>query len=310
MSCPRVLIAESLSPEPLGWLGQHCITELATPTPERLARADALIVRTYTRVDDRLLEQAPRLRVVARAGVGLDNIDLQACKARNIPVVYTPQANTLAVVEYVTSMMLSALRPIDRLTQPLPAEQWNARRQGAVCPRSCVGATLGILGMGRIGTRVAAVGTALGMEVAYTDIREIQPALRCGAQPVDLHTLAARSAVISVHVDARPTNHHLLDRSFFSQLCPDVVLINAARGFVLDTRAACAFAGSHPDACLVLDVHDPEPIEPDSPLWALPNVVLTPHIGAGTAGAKEAMSWVVRDVVRVLNNEPPEYPAY
>lgn len=309
MTPPCVLITESLSPGPLDWLGAHCRIEHGEPTPDRLAQADALIVRTYTLVNEALLDQSPKLRVVARAGVGLDNIDLDACKARNIPVVHTPDANTQAVVEYVATMMLASLRPIDRLIEPLPPEQWSSRRQSAVTARSCVNTPLGIIGLGRIGSRVARVGSALGMPVSYHDVCEIDESQRYGADPVELATLASRCEVISVHVDVRPTNHHLLGRAFFSMLRPDVVLINAARGFVIDTHAACDFARANPNATLVLDVHDPEPIPLDSELWGLPNVVLTPHIGAGTQAAKEAMSWVVRDVVRVLNNEPPHHPA-
>jgi phosphoglycerate dehydrogenase-like enzyme len=310
MNRPAVLITESIAPAPLRWLEQHAEVLTGQPSPDLLAQIQALIVRTYTRVDSELLELAPALRVVARAGVGLDNIDLDACRARSIPVVYTPDANTHAVAEYVISMMIQALRPIDRLRAPLDDRRWQQVRAEAVTPRSCVGARLGIIGFGRIGSSVARTAAAMGMQVRYTDLREIDPADRHGAAPCDLAEIARDSDVVSVHVDARTGNQHLLDASFFRSLRSDAVLINTARGSVLDTNAAAAFAATHPEARLVLDVFDPEPIEPDSPLWGLDNAVLTPHIAAGTAGAKEAMSWVVRDVVRVLNNQAPTHPAH
>jgi D-3-phosphoglycerate dehydrogenase len=207
-------------------------------------------------------------------------------------------------------MMLQTLRPIDRISAPLDQALWTQHRADAVTPRSCVGATLGIIGLGQIGRRVAHVASALGMRVLYHDIVDIDPDARAGATPCDLHTLAQQSDVISIHVDGRSDNKHLLGSKFFNALRPSAVLINAARGFVIDTDAACVFARSNPDATLILDVHDPEPIPEGSALWSLPNAILTPHIAAGTREAKEAMSWVVRDVVRVLNGEPPHHPAY
>lgn len=312
MPRPTVLITEPIAPAPLAWLREHAdarVLDTPAPTPEQLAAANALIVRTYTRVDEAMLAQAPNLRVVARAGVGLDNIDLDACRARNIPVVYTPEANAQAVVEYVNAMMLRTLRPIERLTAPLDQHEWTALRARAVTPRSVVGSTLGIIGLGRIGSGVARVAQAMGMHVRYTDIRDIDEADRCGAQPSDLLTLARACDVISVHVDGRTGNRHLLNHSFFEAMRPEGVLINAARGFVIDTRAASAFARANHNATLILDVHDPEPIPADSPLWSLPNAILTPHIAAGTREAKEAMSWVVLDVMRVLGGQPPLHPA-
>ncbi len=310
MDRPLALVTESISPEPLRWLGQHCCVLQAQPTPERLAQTQALIIRTYTRVDAALLDHAPMLRVVARAGVGLDNIDLDTCKARGIQVVHTPEANSEAVAEYVISMMLTAMRPIEPLRQPLPPDDWAEHRKAAVSPRSCVGARLGVIGLGRIGLRVARAADALGMQVSYHDVQTFDPATIPNATPVGLERLAQQCDIISVHVDASAQNRHLLNTSFFASLRPDVVLINAARGLVLDTHAACAFAQSNPGARLILDVHDPEPIPTDSPLWGRSNIVLTPHIAAGTDAAKEAMSWVVRDVVRVLNNQAPQHPAY
>lgn len=312
MNAPYVLITEPIAPGPLAWLRQHASVRVLgcpEPTDADLGGAQALIVRTYTRVDAHLLGRAPQLRVVARAGVGLDNIDLDACKARSIPVVHTPEANAEAVVEYVAAMMLGAIRPIEPLTRPVDATEWTALRAAGVAPSSCVGTAMGIVGMGRIGSRVAGLARALSMDARYHDLRTIPEEQRRGARPTTLTDLARESRVVTIHVDGRRENDRVFSSAFFGALRDDAIVINASRGFVIDTDAALDFARVHPDARLILDVHNPEPIPASSPLWSQPNITLTPHIAAGTRQAKEAMSWVVRDVVRVLTGEPPRFPA-
>jgi len=314
MSKPTVVISEPIAENPQRWIQERAEIIRADAGGrqalfDHLAHAQALIVRTYTIVDQELLDHAPMLRVIARAGVGLDNIDLRACDQRGICVVHTPRANTQAVVEYVTSMMLTSLRTITRVRPRASAQDWHAMRDLAITPRSCVGARLGIIGFGNIGSSLACVATALGMETVYCDLLEIDEHQRAGAIPVSLEELAATSEVISVHVDGRAGNKNLLNKSFFDLLRSDAIVINSSRGFVLDEQAACAYAHANPQAQLILDVHSPEPIAHDSPLVGLPNVICTPHIAAGTKSAKEQMSWVVRDVMRVLDGQEPEFPA-
>jgi len=313
-SDPIVVLAEPIAPEPRHWLSKR-VGLIESPVNHRerlfkdLAKAHALIVRSYTIVDQQLLNHAPNLRVVARAGAGLDNIDLDACKARNISVVYTPQANIQAVVEYVITMMLTALRPITRIQGPTDSIRWHALRQSAIAPRTCVGARLGIIGFGRIGSALGCVAQGLGMKVVYHDLRNIPEPDRCCCTPTSLTDLAKSSDVISIHVDGRESNRHLLGADFFNQLKEHVILLNTARGFVIHPPSARAFAQMHPQATLIFDVHDPEPIASDFPFHTTENVISTPHIAAGTQKAKEQMSWVVRDVLRVLEGHRPEFPA-
>lgn len=314
MHPPTVVIAEPIDPAPANWLAQHArvINADSDDRPallRHLTHARALVVRTYTIVDHDLLDHAPQLRVVARAGAGLDNIDLDACARRGIAVVHTPAANTTAVVEYVIQMMLTALRPIATFNAAMPDAAWHTLREESITPTSCVGTRLGIIGLGRIGSRVAKVAGALGMEVFYHDIAPIDPQQRYGATPIPLDELIASCPVITIHADGRAGNRHLLNARLFSLMRPDALLINAARGFLMDPHAAAAFAHANPHARLILDVHDPEPVSPDSPLLGLPNVTLTPHIAAGTQDAKQRMSWVVRDVMRVLGDQPPHHRA-
>lgn len=301
---PTVLITEALTAEPLAWLGERATVVLAGPgTPEfeaALAIADGLVVRTYTRVDGALLARMPRLRVVGRAGVGLDNIDLDACAARGVAVVSTPDANTDAVVEFVVASMLDATRPRGYLDRALDPVAWNELRADLVAPRQLAGATLGVWGMGRIGSRVARAAGALGMRVGYFDLGEIEPAARYGAEPVPLEALLAGSDFLTVHVDGRASNRGLVGAEAFGRMRDEVVFINTSRGFVVDAQACADFMRARPEAQALLDVHDPEPIPVEYPLLMMPNVYLTPHIASATQRAKDAMSWVVRDVWAVL----------
>ncbi|GMV72172.1 MAG: hypothetical protein AMXMBFR77_20100 [Phycisphaerales bacterium] len=311
MARPLVIQTEDLDPRPAAWLAERCeLVRCAADGPGffgLLARAEGLIVRTYTRVDDAMLAAAPRLRVVGRAGVGVDNIDVAACAARGVAVVNTPGANTRAVVEFVAAAMLDVLRPRAALDRPLPPDEWNRLRKSLEAEREIAGLTLGVLGLGRIGSQVARLGAALNMRVIYHELREIDHADRHGAEPVPLDDLLAAADVLSVHVDARPSNRALLGPSAFARMKPDALLINTSRGFVVDGGACAAYLRANPRAFAVLDVFDPEPPGSSCPLWGLPNARLTPHVAGATRHAKREMSWVVRDVWRVLTGEAPEH---
>tara|TARA_R110002096_G_scaffold344921_9_gene538286 strand:+ start:56739 stop:57770 length:1032 start_codon:yes stop_codon:yes gene_type:complete len=313
MTTPIILITEPIAQEPKTWLSGHgTVVEMGPNHPEfasTLANAEGLVVRTYTIVDQALLDQAPMLKVIARAGVGLDNIDLNACTARGIRVVNAPHANAMAVVEYMISMLLNTLRPIQSITDPQDLNNWHQLREDAITPRSVVGASLGIIGLGYIGSRVARAASGLGMQVHHNDLRRIPEGQSQGSTHQALETLLSQSETISIHVDGRAENNDFINDDAFALMRSDVVLINASRGFVVDPLAAARFAESNPDATLILDVHHPEPIQSDSPLLVLPNVILTPHIAAATKQAKTEMSWVVRDVVAVLTSQDPEFPA-
>ncbi len=309
-----MLQTEDLDGAAAAWLGQRCqllkvpFTD-AAGLARSLPKASGLIVRTYTKVDADLLNQAPLLKVVARAGVGLDNIDLPECQKRGIVVVSTPDANGSAVTELVFAMLFDVLRPRRTLSSALPPDQWVALRKELTAPRQLEGLTVGILGLGKVGSRVARVVAAFNARAIYHDIRDIPDAARAGATPVTLDQLLTQSDILTVHVDGRPENRHLLSAADFARLKPDVTFVNTSRGHVVDAGALGAFLRSHTGARAILDVHDPEPITQESPLMGLANAHLTPHIGAATAQAHANMSWVVRDVWRVLNNEAPQFPA-
>lgn len=312
-SRPLVIVTEHLDDECRAWLAERADVRVEPPESPGFAslasRASGLVVRTYTRVDAALLDRLPKLRVVGRAGVGLDSIDLDACRRRGVRVVHTPGANTGAVVEFVLAAILDALRPRLYLHEALDAPRWKSLRRELTAPRELGGLTLGVLGLGRIGSRVAAAGAPLFARTIFHDVRDIPPADRAGASPVALDELLRTSDVLSVHVDGRSANRGLLGAGALALLRPAVVLINTSRGFVIDPIACAEFMLSHPSACAVLDVHEPEPLSPACPLLDLKNVHLSPHIAGATAPAQRAMSWVVRDVWRVLSGQAPECPA-
>lgn len=313
MSKLLVLQTEELDASAAAWLAERC--ELVacgvddSRFAELLARAEGLVVRTYTRVDGALLARAPRLRVVGRAGVGLDNIDIAACAARGVRVVHTPDANSQAVAEYVLALIVDAARPRLMLDRALDAKEWGRLRKELRAPRQLSEMTLGVLGLGRIGARVARMGVGIGMDVLYHDIREIPQDQRADARSMPLAELCARADVLTIHVDPREANRRFVNASLLAMCKPTVVLINTSRGLIVDDLALAGFLRKNPKAQALLDVHEPEPFGSDYPLLGLPNAHLSPHIAAATATAQENMSWVVRDVWRVLHGQEPEFPA-
>ncbi|MGH7215312.1 MAG: NAD(P)-dependent oxidoreductase [Tepidisphaeraceae bacterium] len=311
---PIVLVTEGSDSAPLAWLRERAGVIEAGPNDANfeahLARADGLLVRTYTRVTDALLAKAPRLRVVGRGGVGLDNIDLPACRRRGIEVVYTPDANTLAVGDFVFGYMLQLLRPWaffrERAYEP---SEWKRVRE-SMRGRQLNELTLGVLGMGRVGKRVGHIAArGFGMRVLYNDLLDVQTGLDFPATPVDKPTLFGDADIVTVHVDMRPGNENLVGASELALMKPTSILINTSRGEVLDTFALAQALRDKRLAGAALDVFAPEPPPTDFPLLGLENVLLTPHLASRTGTALENMSWVVRDIATVLAGQRPRFPA-
>ncbi len=311
---PTILVTEGSDPRPLAWLKQHAsVIEISHTDPafeQRLQDAEGLVVRTYTQVNQGLLAKAPKLRVVGRGGVGLENIDVAACRNRGIEVVYTPDANTLAVGDFVFGFMLQLLRPWalfkDRAYEPKEFK----RIRDSVRGRQLNELTLGILGMGRVGRRVGHIAAAgFGMRVIYNDLVDVSALLDFPATAVDKPTLYREADVLSIHVDMRPGNRNLVAGEQLGMMKPDAILINTSRGEVLDAQALAAALREKRLAGCALDVFAPEPPPADFPLLGMDKVLLSPHMAARTHTALENMSWVVRDVVEVLNGRPARYPA-
>ncbi len=310
---PIVVQSEHLSGEATSWLEQHSrLVAMPFDAPgfsKSLTDAEGLVIRTYTTVDEALLDRARHLRVVGRAGTGLDNIDLDACRSRNIQVVYTPEANTQAVVEYVFQMVFDALRPRVTLSGAVNSQEWQRLRAETVAKRQMSDLSLGILGMGRVGQSVARVAAALGVEVQYNDLVEIPHDHRFGAEPVPVEALFEHTDILTIHIDGRASNRGFVKSWFIDRMKSDVLLVNTSRGFVVDNVSLAQFLASHPAAEAHLDVHEPEPFDETYPLLRVPNAKLYPHLASRTETAMREMSWVVRDVMAVLEGGNPRWPA-
>ncbi len=310
---PVVIQTEHLSSEAAVWLAERCELAVCSPGSAEfnriVANAAGMVVRTYTIVDERMLASAPKLKVVARAGVGLDNIDVAACRRRGIEVVYTPDANTQAVVEYVVCLLGDALRPRVTLAKAVDAATWNQLREKTVGTRQMNQLTLGILGLGRVGKRVAEVARAIGCRVLFHDLLAMSESERHGAEPVDVRSLFAQSDVVSVHIDGRAANAKFVNADLIGCMKADAIFINTSRGFVVDAAALAKWLRGNPTASAWLDVHDPEPFGADYPLLGLPNARLYPHLASRTEAAMSNMSWVVKDVAAVLEGKKARFSA-
>jgi len=309
---PLVLVTEESDARPLEWLKEHArVMEVRYDDPAypaHLAQANGLVVRTYTKVNEAALAMAPNLKVVGRGGVGLENIEVAACRKRGVEVVYTPDANTIAVGDFVIGGILQVIRPWVPFREQVPTPKEFKRVRAELRGRQLNELTLGILGMGRVGKRVGKLAAGFGMRILYNDIIDPGP-LEFAATSVDKTTLYRESDVLSLHVDMRAGNEHMVGKEQLALLKPDAVLINTSRGEVLDIQALADALRSKRLASAMIDVYDPEPPAVGFPLLGLENVLLTPHMAARTYTAIENMSWVVRDVVEVLNGRPPKYPA-
>ena len=312
-SPPLVILAEGSDPRPLQWLKERArVEEIASTDPKffpRLSEADGLIVRTYTKVNAALLDRAPRLKVVGRGGVGLENIDVPECRRRGVEVVYTPDANTLAVGDFIFGYLLQLLRPWEFFRDAVYSPKEFKHIRDTVRGRQLNELTIAILGMGRVGKRVGHIAAnGFGMRVIYNDLQEIPP-LDFPATAVDKATLYREADILTIHVDMRPGNQNLVGRPQLAMLKPTAVVLNTSRGEVLDAAALADAIKEKRIFAAALDVFHPEPPLPDFPLLGLPNVLLTPHLAARTTTAMENMSWVVRDIIAVLSGEKPKFPA-
>lgn len=311
---PRVLVTEGSDPAPLQWLKENAdVQEIAASDPvfpDALKSAEGLLVRTYTKVTAGFLDGAPKLKVVGRGGVGLENIDVPECRRRGIEVVFTPDANTLAVGDFVFGYIIQLLRPWAFFRNEVFPPKEFKRIRDTVRGRQLDELTIGILGMGRVGRRVGHIAAnGFGMRVIYNDLLDVQSQLDFPATPVGKDALYSDADILTIHVDMKPGNENLVAASQLARMKPTAIVINTSRGEVLDAAALADALRGKRLAGAALDVYLPEPPLPDFPLLGFENVLLTPHLAARTSTAMENMSWVVKDVVAVLNGQVPRFPA-
>jgi (S)-sulfolactate dehydrogenase len=263
-----------------------------------LPAADGWIVRNRTQVRGALLEAAQRVRVIGRLGVGLDNIDVAACEARGIQVSPATGANAESVAEYVVTAAMLLLRGAYFSTRAVEAGTWP--RQTLSQGREAAGKAMGIVGFGNIGRATARKARALGMRVVGYDpqVPGDDPAWAASqVQPVTLDALLAQSDVVSLHIPLVPSTRGLLDAARLACMKRDAVLVNTARGGILDEAALAAMLREGRLGGAALDVFEHEPLAAGSPLAGAPRLILTPHVAGVTVESNERVSALIAERV-------------
>ena len=297
----KIVLAEKVSPATLavfsaepGWdVKTH--DQLPDGLAAALADTDALVVRSAVQVDDALMEKAPKLRVIGRAGVGVDNIDAEAATRRGIVVMNTPGANAVAVAELTIGLMLALARKLPAANASMHAGKWEKKNlQGA----ELRGKTLGILGLGRIGMEVAKRAKGFGLEILGSDpFVSAAVAREAGIKLVTLDELIAGSDYLTLHVGLTPQTTGVINAKTLAKMKKGVRIINCARGELIEDADLVAALKSGQVAGAALDVFAVEPPK-ESPYFELDNVILTPHVAGSTGEAQEAVGVQIAHQVR------------
>ncbi len=293
----KVLISDPIAKEAIEVLKNAGIEAVEQPglAPEDLIKAipeyDGIIVRSATKVTKEVIEAAKNLKVIGRAGVGLDNVDRAAAKEKSIKVVNTPAATSISVAELALGMMFSAARRIPQATASTKAGKWEKKKFKGF---ELYGKTLGIIGAGRIGTELAKRAKALGMKVLAYD-----PYVKTHeeAQIAELDTLFKESDYISLHIPKTDETTHILNKAAFDKMKEGVVIINCARGGVVDEDALYEAMKSGRVRIAAMDVYEVEPAK-EHKLFTLEESIVTPHIGAQTAEGQLRAGVQIAELVR------------
>lgn len=287
-----IVIAETLAASGVDTLkaAGHTVHDLSGQSRDAIAAAlggaDALIVRSQVKVDAALIAAGPKLRIIGRAGVGIDNIDVVAAERAGILVVNAPDGNTVAAAEHTFALLLALARHVTNGDRTVRDGTWA---RAALIGFELRGRRLGIVGLGRIGRAVAARATAFGMLLLGSDpMVSPSDAASFGVRLLPLEQLLRESDVVTLHTPAVGTSP-LIGAAELAKMQPHAVLINVARGSLVDERALAAALGAGAIAGAAIDVYATEPPK-DSPLLAAPNTVLTPHLGAQTSDAQIAVA--------------------
>jgi D-3-phosphoglycerate dehydrogenase len=305
----RVLVADGLEDPPLAWLRERHGVVVAEPNAEDLLvlvpEFDALIVRSRTQVTAEVLARAPRLKVVGRSGVGVDNIDVAEASRRGVLVVNAPTGSTVSVAELTLAHILALVRHLPQADRSVKEGKWEKKR---FLGTEVQGKTLGLIGSGRIGLEVATRAQAFGMRVvAYDPYLPPEAAHDRGVDLVDLPRLLETADVVSIHAALTEETRGLIGAKELALMKGNAYLVNCARGGIVDEDALYDHLRRGGLAGAALDVFAKEP-PGASPLVTLPNVVCSPHLGASTKEAQERTGLiVVEQVDKALRGERPEF---
>ena len=305
----KVLVADTIHPAAVEMLKEKAsVIDAVNASSEELIKritdADAVLVRSKPKLTKEILEHAKRLKVIGRAGIGVDNIDMDFATKRGIIVVNAPESSTTTVAEHTFGLILSIARKIPQADANVKSGRWDKKRfMGA----EIRGKTLGVLGIGRIGSRVAEMGKAFGMEViSYDPYISIESVQKKGIRLVKLGELLKTSDFITLHLPKTEKTAGLIGKKELESMKPTAYLINCARGGIVNEKALFEALKKNTIAGAAMDVFEKEPPE-GSPLLGLENFIGTPHLGASTEEAQEMASiTTAKDVIAVLENQSPK----
>lgn len=263
---------------------------------EKIALFDGLIVRSRTKVTADVISAGKNLKIIGRAGSGVDNIDIEAAKKRKITVVNTPEANSEAVAELTIGLIINLIRHIHKAHESMKRGEWEKKMFSGT---EISGKKVGIIGYGHIGKKVARILSSFGAEILYFGISE---------RNANYETIFSSADIISIHLPLNKQTQNLIDKKFLSMMKKDAYLINTSRGKVMDEDYFYGMLVENKIKGAALDVFWEEPLPSDSKWRKLSNVILTPHIGAATSEAlTKAGMCVAEDILRVVNHQKPLY---
>ncbi len=306
----QILVADSIALDALAPLASDPRFVLTVKTGlkgdelrDAISGADAVLVRSATKITRDSLSRAERLKVIGRAGVGVDTIDVDAATERGIPVLTAPAGNTISAAELTMALLLALARRLPAADRSMRAGEWDRKSFTGV---ELYGKTLGLVGAGRIGGEVATRARAFGMRVLVFDpFLTPERIAALGVETATLDDVLSRADVLSVHVPLSDATRGLVGEAQLGRLKPTAFVLNVARGGVVDEDALLRALQTNRIAGAALDVYATEPLPADHPFRSLPNVVLTPHLGASTTEAQQNVAVEIAEAVRnaLLNND-------
>lgn len=314
MSKPKVFVTRLIPEKGLELIRDICDLDLWSnelpPTREELLQhvrgVDGLLCLLTEQIDGEVMDEAgTSLKVISNLAVGFDNIDVLAATARKIPIGNTPEVLTDATADFAFALMTSVTRRISEGERYIRDGKWKTWGPMVLLGGELTGATLGLIGFGRIGQAMARRATGFNMRVIYYDPHEKTPGPDLKATPVDFETLLEESDFISIHTPLTPDTRHLIDAEALSKMKPNAVLVNTARGPIVDPEALYEALKDRRIFGAGLDVTEPEPLPLDSPLLTLDNIVITPHIASASTETRAQMAWMAaRNLIAGVNGEP------
>ena len=314
---PKVYVTRLIPEGPLTKLGENCDYrlwdgELAVPREVLLREVppvDALLSLLTDKIDAAIMDAAPKLRVISNMAVGFDNVDIREATRRKIMVCNTPEVLTDTAADFAFALMLAAARRIVEGERLVRAGKWKTWGPMTLLGQDVHHATLGIIGLGRIGAEVAKRAKGFDMKILYYDTRR-RPDLekKLHVEYVDLRTLLAASDFVTVHIPLLPETRHLIGEEQFKMMKKTAILVNTARGPSVDPKALYKALRDKQIAYAALDVTEPEPIPPDDPLLTLDNIVIAPHIASASVATRTRMAMMAVDnLLAGVKGEKPQH---